>query len=89
MTNYIGIDLGTTYSAVATIDESGRPRIINNDNKNITASCVMIENDQLIVGDIPEKRFGQKGFDVGARFKRQMGEEAEIKLGSRTFTPTI
>ena len=48
----------------------------------------MIENDQLIVGDIPEKRFGQKGFDVGARFKRQMGEEAEIKLGSRTFTPT-
>ena len=88
MTNYIGIDLGTTYSAVATIDESGRPRIINNDNKNITASCVMIENDQLIVGDIPEKRFGQKGFDVGARFKRQMGEEAEIKLGSRTFTPT-
>ena len=39
MGNYIGIDLGTTFSAVAYIDESGRPMIVNNDrDQNITPS---------------------------------------------------
>jgi len=88
MTNIVGIDLGTTYSAVATIDDIGRPQIIKNEGKNITASCVMIENDELIVGEKPEIRYGQKGYEVGARFKRLMGETAEIKLGARAFTPT-
>ena len=32
MSNYIGIDLGTTYSAVATIDEAGRPVIIESED---------------------------------------------------------
>ena len=31
MANYIGIDLGTTFSAVATLDETGRPIIIKNE----------------------------------------------------------
>ena len=88
MSNYIGIDLGTTYSAVATIDATGRPKIIENNGKSITPSCVMLENDKLIVGDIPEKRYGMPGFDVGARFKRYMGEEHTTQLGSKSFTPT-
>ncbi len=88
MKAYIGIDLGTTYSAVAKIDSSGRPRIIENGGKNITASCVALENDQLIVGDVPEKRYGHKGFKVGARFKRHMGEQYEVELGSKSFSPT-
>ena len=29
--NYVGIDLGTTFSAVAYIDDSGWPTIVNND----------------------------------------------------------
>lgn len=88
MKSYIGIDLGTTYSAVATIDSAGRPQIIKNNGKNITPSCVALENDQLIVGDGPESRFGHKHFQVGARFKRHMGEEYEVQLGSRSFSPT-
>ena len=88
MSNYIGIDLGTTYSAVATIDATGIPKIIENNGKSITPSCVMLENDKLIVGDIPETRYGMRGFDVGARFKRHMGEEHTTQLGSRSFTPT-
>ena len=88
MSNYIGIDLGTTYSAVATIDATGIPKIIENNGKSITPSCVMLENDKLIVGEIPETRYGMRGFDVGARFKRHMGEEHTTQLGSRSFTPT-
>jgi molecular chaperone DnaK len=30
MAAFIGIDLGTTFSAVATIDETGRPSIVHN-----------------------------------------------------------
>ena len=32
---YIGIDLGTTYSAISMLDETGRPVIINNFEKEI------------------------------------------------------
>ena len=88
MSNYIGIDLGTTYSAVATIDATGQPKIISNKGKQITPSCVMLENDNLIVGEVPEARYGLEGFEVGARFKRYMGEEHSTKLGSKNFNPT-
>ena len=41
MTNYVGIDLGTTYCAVSYIDETGRPQIVNNNrDQNITPSVV-------------------------------------------------
>ena len=88
MTSYLGIDLGTTFSAIATIDETGRPKILTNNGKSTTPSCVMIDNDQLIVGEVPEKRLGISGYDVGARFKRNMGEDTLIRLGAREFTPT-
>ena len=49
MTNYIGIDLGTTFSAVAYIDQTGRPQIINNDkDENITPSVVAKYKGELI-----------------------------------------
>lgn len=88
MSSVVGVDLGTTYSAVATVDTTGRPVIITNEGKNITPSCVMKENDQLVVGYIPEARYGNPGFQVGARFKRQMGGETTTRLGSTDFTPT-
>ena len=42
---YIGIDLGTTFSVVAYLDELGAPKIIRNvDDENITPSCVATIN---------------------------------------------
>ena len=42
MGNFLGIDLGTTFSAISYIDETGRPKIIpNSDGKNITPSVVV------------------------------------------------
>ena len=38
---FIGIDLGTTFSAVAQIDDTGRPAIVaNQEGENITPSVV-------------------------------------------------
>ena len=42
MSNLVGIDLGTTYSAIARLDDTGRPVIIDNkDGDNITPSIVL------------------------------------------------
>jgi len=44
MSKFIGIDLGTTFSAVAQVDETGRATIIHNeDGINITPSVVSFE----------------------------------------------
>jgi molecular chaperone DnaK len=39
--NAVGIDLGTTFSAVAHIDVHGKPQIIqNSENERITSSVI-------------------------------------------------
>ena len=46
----VGIDLGTTFSAVAYVDEQGRPRIIPNaEQEKTTPSVALIENGNTIV----------------------------------------
>ena len=50
MTKIYGIDLGTTTTSIAHVDEYGKPQIIpNSDNERITPSVVYIENSQNIV----------------------------------------
>ena len=46
-----GIDLGTTYSCIARVDDTARAEVIkNNDGDNITPSVVAFEGDNVIVG---------------------------------------
>ena len=73
MGQIIGIDLGTCYSAVASIDETGRPQIVHNRlGQNITASCVDTSTSPIEVGEEPYKEWGLNS-SVAARFKLQMG----------------
>ena len=47
----IGIDLGTTFSCVAMLDDLGRPQtLINAEGDKITPSAVFFEGDNLVVG---------------------------------------
>ena len=56
MAAFVGIDLGTTFSAVSTLDETGRPVIVHNQNgHNITPSCVMEESGKIVVGETARK----------------------------------
>ena len=44
MSAFVGIDLGTSYSCIAYIDNTGRPQVIpNKDGENITPSVVAIQ----------------------------------------------
>ena len=47
----VGIDLGTTFSATAVLDEHGRPRtLVNGEGDKLTPSAVLIEGQDVIVG---------------------------------------
>ncbi|MBT7917304.1 MAG: Hsp70 family protein, partial [Planctomycetaceae bacterium] len=70
----IGIDLGTTYSAVATINVADKPEIIENtDGLKTTASAILFE-------DPMKPLVGQNAIDAGLPellawdFKRKMGD---------------
>ncbi len=90
MSAFIGIDLGTTFSAVATIDETGRPSIVCNDKgENITPSCVVeIKPGVMEVGEFARRQFGNAPETAAARFKRDMGTSVTHQIGGRPFTPT-
>ena len=53
MTKVIGIDLGTTFSAIASLDDLGNPEVLASieDNRKITASAVYLKDNEVIVGD--------------------------------------
>ena len=53
MSKYVyGIDLGTTYSCIARVDDTARAEVIkNNEGDNITPSVVAFEGDNVIVGN--------------------------------------
>ena len=87
--NYVGIDLGTTFSAAAYIDDSGRPTIVNNDrDQNITPSCVAQIKGELIVGERARRQWGNDEENAAARFKRDMGTSTIFHIGEDPFTPT-
>ena len=58
MAKYIfGIDLGTTYSCIAYVDESGRPIVVNNSEGNNTTPSVVnfASPTQVVVGQIAKE----------------------------------
>ena len=89
MSSFIGIDLGTSYSAIAYLDKTGRPQIIpNKEGDNITPSVVEVKKaGKVDVGKYAYKTWGFDKENTHARFKRQMHEDIEITLGNKKFTP--
>ena len=86
----IGIDLGTTYSAVATLDETGRPVIVGDSSEGsyLTPSVVQfLSAKKSLVGVQAELVLGDDPNTFG-RFKRFMGEEKEYEAFGVKHTPT-
>ena len=84
-----GIDLGTTYSAVATMKD-GRPELIPNALGDLlTPSVVAVgDNGQLLVGKAARERAVSHPDLAVAVFKRHMGSSWSVKLGGRDRTAT-
>ncbi len=88
MSKIIGIDLGTTNSEVAVIEE-GRPVVIPDENgQKIVPSFVGISpSGELLVGTLAKNQFMAEPESTIRSIKRKMGTEAKVSLGGRTYTP--
>jgi len=86
-----GVDLGTTYSAIAHFDEYGKADIIpNSDNERITPSVILFEDDEVIVGKIAKNQAVSNPENVVQFVKRHMGEPDWVRvIQDREYTPEI
>jgi len=86
----IGIDLGTTYSLVAVLQD-GQPLVLDNAlGETLTPSAVSIGDDgQLLVGAAARARAVTRPASTATLFKRDMGTEGTVTLegSSEAFTP--
>ncbi len=70
-----GIDLGTTYSAIAYVDEHGKPVIVpNQESERITPSVVLFDGDNIIVGNTAKESAKVEPHRVASRIKQHMGD---------------
>lgn len=75
MGKYIGIDLGTTFSCMAFIDDNGQPIVIpNREGKNITPSTVLFDGSSTIVGEEAKNQSIIDPSNFEQFVKRHMGE---------------
>jgi len=88
MSAYIGIDLGTTFSAVARLDEMGRAAIVHfSDGSNILPSIVSFKTANDIETGIL-KALDDPGEVVAHRFKREMGTDWLFDAHGKPFSAT-
>ncbi|MCI1911709.1 MAG: molecular chaperone DnaK [Schleiferilactobacillus harbinensis] len=87
MAKVIGIDLGTTNSAVAVL-EGGQPKIIANPEGNrTTPSVVAFKDGEIQVGEVA-KRQAITNPDTISSIKRHMGDpNYTVKVGDKTYKP--
>tara|TARA_B110000003_G_C16652816_1_gene534962 strand:+ start:259 stop:1767 length:1509 start_codon:yes stop_codon:yes gene_type:complete len=85
----IGIDLGTTYSGAAYIDESGFPCMIpNKRGKNITPSVVSIVNSKSQVGEAAKNVLISNPDNTIDEVKRYIGSDKTYSIDGENHTPT-
>jgi len=79
MNKVYGIDLGTTYSCIAHVDEHGKPAVINNsDNELTTPSVVYFESDDNIV-------VGKEAKEVAEIYPNQVASTVKRVIGDPTW----
>src|SRR3990167_1258328 len=83
----IGIDLGTTFSAVAVL-EGGKPTIISNaEGTRTTPSVVHVKDDEVIVGQIARNQAIVDPSHTIRSIKRKMGTNEKIEIDEKEYTP--
>ncbi|HET9801409.1 MAG TPA: Hsp70 family protein, partial [Chthoniobacterales bacterium] len=86
----VGIDLGTTFSAIAHIDAYGKPQIIpNTETERITPSVVFFDGTNVIVGTVAKNNAVAEPEKIVDFVKREMGkpkEQFHRDFGGKTYS---
>ena len=88
MGKIIGIDLGTTNSAVSVM-EGGEPTVIPNaEGARVTPSVVAVtKSGDRLVGQIAKRQAITNPKNTVASIKRKMGTKYRAKMGGKEYTP--
>lgn len=93
MGNVFGIDLGTTYSCIAYIDEYGKPIVLkNSEGEHTTPSVAMVESESnIIIGNEAKRSIEIEPEKTVQFIKRKMGKEQDsvILEGKEYHAPEI
>ena len=88
MSKIIGIDLGTTNSAVAVM-EGGEPTIIPNVEGNRTTPSVVAftKNGERLVGETAKRQAITNAARTITSIKREMGTDYKVKIDDKEYSP--
>lgn len=88
MGKVIGIDLGTTNSCVAVL-ENGSPVVIPNAEGSRTTPSVVAfsKNGERLVGDIARRQAAVNADRTFFSIKREMGSNYRVKADGKSYTP--
>ena len=83
----IGIDLGTTNSEVAVVQD-GVSRVIEVDGARLLPSVVGLADDgTLLVGQAARNQYALYPERTVRSIKRRMGEDTKVAMGPESYTP--
>lgn len=89
MGKIIGIDLGTTNSCVAVMENGEAVVIPNPEGGRTTPSVVALtKNGERLVGQVAKRQAITNPDDTIISIKRDMGTDRKVSLGGKTYTPT-
>jgi molecular chaperone DnaK len=85
----VGIDLGTTYSTLAYVDQDGTPVAVPNEDDDVeTASLILLMGKgHVVVGPKRERAAMEDPKNVIERIKRYMGRKYSRVFDGRPVTP--
>jgi molecular chaperone DnaK len=85
----VGIDLGTTFSAIATLDDRGQPVTLpNRDGEMLTPSAVFLDDGNAVVGQAALDVALEQPDKVATLIKRRMGHPTYGReVSGREFRP--
>ncbi len=86
MSKIIGIDLGTTNSCVAVLENGDATVITNPEGNRTTPSVVAFKNGEKIVGDAAKRQVVTNPNSV-ISIKRKMGSNEKVELEGKYYTP--
>lgn len=87
MSRTVGIDLGTTNSLVAIV-ENGRPRVLARGDERLVPSVVALSDDgRIIVGQSALNQYVLAPERTVRSIKRKMGTAERVPLGDRDYAP--
>ena len=92
-TNIAGIDLGTTFSALATLNAIGKPEIIPNaDGERLTPSAIFFDEDNHDIVQVGVEAINSRHINAQRSvrwIKRHMGDKKyEKDINGKQWTPT-